>query len=95
MDRPHDVGGDSAGPIDISERDLAQWEKNTHALMNILNRNKIIPGGREFIEAIPPEDYKSFSYYERWIAAMETQLINGGVLTSEEIDAKVQEVGGA
>ncbi len=96
MERPHDVGGKPAGPIDLSERDLAQWEKNAHVLMGILGRElKLITGSREFIEAIPPDDYEAFSYYERWIASMETQLIEAGVLTREEIDAKVREMEGA
>jgi hypothetical protein len=95
MDRPHDVGGKSAGQIDTSEHDLAQWEKNTHALMGVLGRENIIRGGREFIEAIPPDDFEAFSYYERWIAAMEMQLVAGHVLSKEEIDAKVQEMEGA
>lgn len=95
MDRPHDVGGKSAGPIDTSEHDLAQWEKNTHALMGILGRDlKLIEGGRVAIESIPPDDYAAFSYYERWIASMESQLIDSEVLTKEEIDAKVREMEG-
>ena len=95
MERPHDVGGKPSGAIDTSEHDLAQWEKNTHVLMGILGRENIIAGGREFIEQIPPEAYKVFSYYERWIASMETQLVQNSVLTTEEIDAKVREMEGA
>ena len=92
MERPHDVGGNAAGPIDISEHDLAQWEKNTHALMGILGREKIIAGGREFVEQIPPEAYEVFGYYERWIASTETQLIQNGVLTKDEIDARMRKM---
>jgi len=95
MDRPHDVGGKPAGPIDTSEYALAQWEKNTHALMGILSGDlKLIKGGRVAIERIPPDDYAAFSYYERWIAAIESQLIDAEVLTKEEIDQKVQEMAG-
>ena len=93
MSRPHDRGGMSAGPIDLSEHDLAHWQKNTHALMGVLSRDLgLIGGSRAAIESIPPGDYEKFSYYELWIAAMETLLIEAGVLTREEIDQKVQEM---
>ena len=95
MSRPHDRGGMDAGPIDMSEHDLAQWEKHTHALMGILSRDlKLIGGSRAAIESIPPDDYEKFSYYERWIAAMEALLIEADVLTKEEIDRKVREMEG-
>ncbi|MCZ6635095.1 MAG: nitrile hydratase subunit beta [bacterium] len=93
MSRPHDRGGMAAGPIDTSEHDRVQWEKNTHALMGILSGDlKLIGGSRAAIESIPPDAYAKFSYYERWIAAMESLLIEAGVLTKEEIDRKVTEM---
>ncbi len=56
MSRPHDRGGMAAGSIDTSEHDLAQWEKNTHALMGILSGDlKLIGGSRAAIESIPPD----------------------------------------
>ncbi len=98
MPRPHDRGGwPDAGPIDTGEHDLAVWEKNTHVLMGMLSRDlKLIPGGktRMAIENIDPGDYETFSYYERWIAAMEALLIETGVLTTEEIDRKFREMEG-
>ena len=36
--------------------------------------------------------YNTLTYYERWTAALARQLIDKGVLTQDEIDAKVAEV---
>ena len=94
MQRPHDRGGwPNVGPIDTAEHELAQWEKNTHALMGLLRNEGLIEGStRPALESIPPEDYESMSYYERWITAMEDLLKESNVLTSSEIDDKVLEL---
>jgi len=38
------------------------------------------------------EQYLSMSYYERWIASLETILVEKGLMTREEIDRKVAEL---
>ena len=35
-----------------------------------------------------PELYEALSYYEKWTAALEILLIEKGILTADEIDAK-------
>ena len=40
------------------------------------------------IERIPPAHYLASSYYERWLAAAETLLVERGVVTREELLAK-------
>ncbi len=37
------------------------------------------------------ETYKSMTYYERWIASIETILVEKNILTREEIDRKQAE----
>jgi nitrile hydratase len=44
-------------------------------------------------ESIPPEQYEALSYYERWVAATELLLVEKGILTREEIDARSEELG--
>jgi nitrile hydratase len=44
---------------------------------------------RHAIERIPPARYLASSYYERWLAAAETLLVEGGVATREEMLAKL------
>ena len=43
---------------------------------------------RHAIERIPPAQYLASSYYERWLAAAETLLVERGVVTREELLAK-------
>ena len=49
---------------------------------------------RRAIESIEPGCYESFSYYERWVTAIEQILIEKQILTREEIDRKVAELRG-
>ncbi len=44
---------------------------------------------RRGIESLGPEAYDRLSYYERWIASIANILVEKGVLTQEEIDARI------
>ncbi len=44
---------------------------------------------RRAIECLPLDQYESLAYYEKWLTAIETLMIEKGVLTREEIDRKV------
>ena len=44
------------------------------------------------IESLPPEQYETLSYYEKWTAALEILLIEKGILTAAEIDSKAAEL---
>ena len=47
---------------------------------------------RRVIQSLPPERYESLSYYEKWTAALEILLIEKGILTAAETDAKAAEL---
>jgi nitrile hydratase len=49
---------------------------------------------RRAIESLPPERYEALSYYEKWTAALELLLVEKGILTAAEIDAKTAELRG-
>ena len=69
------------------------WEKRTDAMLRILTRDRHIirvDELRRAIESIPPKDYETMSYYERWITAIETLIIEKGLLTRDEIDRRVE-----
>ena len=92
----HDRGGlPSAEPIDRSTHELADWERLTNALVGVLRHRGLftVDELRRGIESLPPDRYESYSYYERWSSSLETVLVEKGVLTREEIDAKVKAVG--
>lgn len=98
MRKAHDRGGwPDAGPIDKSQHDYSMWEKRTDALMRLLtSREKHIMRVDELrraIENLEPSLYQKLNYYERWIVAIENLMIEKGILTREEIDKKVKELG--
>ena len=97
MPRVHDRGGwPDAGPMDKAEHELSFWEKRTDALLVLLGspdkRVIRVDELRRAIESLPPDAYESMTYYERWITAIETLLIEKGVLTKAEIDQKAEEI---
>lgn len=93
MDRNvHDRGGwPTDEPIDRTEHELADWELLTDALMGILVQARLmnVDQMRRGIESMPPDQYERASYYERWLFAIETRLIEAGVLAPGELDARL------
>jgi nitrile hydratase len=47
---------------------------------------------RRTIESLEPTTYAESAYYERWVLAMKSLLLEKGILTEQELDAKVAEV---
>ena len=92
MPRVHDRGGwPTDEPIDRSEHAHADWELRVDALHQVLGRKGLRSTDemRRAIESLPPEEYESIGYYERWTAALEILLVEKGILTTEEIDRKM------
>jgi Nitrile hydratase beta subunit, N-terminal len=91
----HDLGGTPSGPIDKSQHEIEDWERLADAVTIVLDKKgiKTTDEHRRAIESLPPEQYNSLGYYERWIAATEILLVEKGILTREEIDARVEELG--
>lgn len=77
-------GQDGFGPVPVDDDGApfhADWEARVYALSRVLRRNGVFNTDemRDAIERIPPEDYLSASYYERWLIAMETILAEKGI----------------
>jgi hypothetical protein len=94
----HDMGGLPAGKVERTEHDYADWERRVDALMVLLSG---IRGGKKLmtvdelrknIEAIGPDAYEKMSYYERWVTSITQTMIQRGVITTEELGRKMQEV---
>lgn len=96
MRGPHDVGGLPGGPIDTVAHDLTPWEAEFMALYSLLGDDKrrltTTPENRFHVESLGDDMYNTLDYHERRIAAMLRQLINKGVLTQDEVDAKVADL---
>ncbi len=90
----NDLGGSPGGPIDKSQHEIEDWERLADAVTIVLDKKgiKTTDEHRRAQESLPPEQYETLSYYERWVAATELLLVEKGVLTREEIDTKAQEL---
>ena len=96
MPKVHDRGGwPTDEPIDQSDHLLMDWERRVDGLRSVLGQKGLVKTDelRRAIESLPPEQYESLSYYERWTAALELLLVEKGLLTREEIARKVAELG--
>jgi len=77
------------GPV-VTERDEpvfhARWEGVVRAMMQRTNgRYYNLDEFRFAIERMPPDDYLRAGYYERWLHAVETLLVEKSVITREEL----------
>jgi hypothetical protein len=94
----HDMGGMRAGPVERTEHDYAEWERRVDALMVLLSgvrgaaKLMTVDELRKNVEAIGPEAYDKMSYYERWVTSITQTMIQRGVITTEELGRKMQEV---
>lgn len=93
MNGPHDLGGmhglGAINPEPETEEPIfhADWEKR--ALAVTLAAGALgqwsIDGGRYSRERQHPVDYLRNSYYENWMAGLETLLVENGIVTAEEL----------
>lgn len=88
------MGGAAAGAVPMDGHDFALWEKRVDALM-ILGSGKghfTVDGLRRALEDMGEPAFESMTYYERWIAAINQNLIEAGVYSLEELGEKMAEV---
>jgi hypothetical protein len=92
----HDLGGRPAGPIDRAERPLEPWEKRVDAIVRLISepgrRVITVDEHRRAIEGLGAAEYERLGYYGRWIAALANLLLEKGVLTTEELGRRLEEV---
>lgn len=94
MRGPHDVGGLPAGPVEPHAHDLTYWEKQIDAVRALIGAKGIYvtDENRRYVESLGHDVYERLGYYERWTASLMRGLIEKGVLTQDEIDARVKMV---
>ena len=86
----HDMGGSPGGPIDKRDHETEDWERLADAVTIVLDKKgiKTTDEHRRAQESL--ENYRELGYYERWVAATENLLVEKGILTREEIDARAR-----
>jgi nitrile hydratase len=85
------MGGQTGfGPVPVDDDGQyfhADWETRVYAIVRTLQVrgviNKEFDELRDAIERIPPAEYLTLSYYERWLLATEMLLAEKGLLTDE------------
>ena len=93
MNGVHDMGGmDGFGPMLIEKDEPvfhADWEKRMYAIAISLARQfRNTDEFRHAIERIPAPIYLDSGYYERWLNAMMTLLVEKKKITREELLAR-------
>ncbi|MEM7016936.1 MAG: nitrile hydratase subunit beta [Pseudomonadota bacterium] len=99
MNGIHDVGGmDGFGSVDHDEEVFhAEWETRVFGMMSTY----IFGAGvanvdtfRHAIERMEPSAYLTNGYYGRWLAALETLLVEAEVMPQAEIISRFEALGG-
>ena len=91
MNGAHDLGGmQGLGPIRYEKNEPvfhAAWESRVYAMTRAMRafRKWNIDAWRNDIELLPPTDYFRLTYYEKWLAALEKQVVQYGLVTREEL----------
>jgi hypothetical protein len=88
------MGGLPAGKVEQGEHDYAEWERRVDAMVQLLRLGgKItVDEVRKNIEGLPHEAYDNLSYYEKWISSLTQTLIQRGVISTDELGKKMEEV---
>jgi nitrile hydratase subunit beta len=102
MNGIHDMGGmDGFGAVMREANEPvfhADWERRVFAmnlgLAGLIRKPGVVQGGsfdepRHAIERIPPARYLASSYYERWLLAVETLLVEHGLIGRDELAARL------
>ncbi len=92
----HDYGGKPAGRIDTTLHGATVWEQRVDAILELLGdpRRRLmrVDEFRRMNETMAPEDYERLTYYERWVHSITRLMIRKGVVTEEELSAKMSEI---
>lgn len=97
MNGPHDMGGmHGLGPIPIEENEPvfhSEWEAKVFAMSFATFGNYFpVDETRHASERMPPGQYLSSSYYERWLYALELLLAEHHLLSQEEIELRMAQL---
>lgn len=98
MRNAHDVGGMLGyGPVERGDDEVfhADWEKLAFGLTLASIANGFLHNvdeNRYAKERMRPQDLAGCSYYELWLAALEMNLVENGVLTQEEISRREADI---
>ena len=90
---PQDIGGERAGPVDTVDHGMKFWERQANGLRSVLQRKKILCTDelRRAAEDLGPR-YSQLQYFEITTSALRTVLLEKGLITEAELEAKMKEI---
>ncbi len=94
VDGVHDLGGmQGFGPVEMETDEPvfhADWERHAFRLtISAMLAGHLNGRFRHAIERMDPAWYLASPYYEHWLTATATGLVEGGVITQEELDDRL------
>ena len=94
--RWHDMGGQPAGSVELDTHDYALWEKRDDALMVLCQEAGVlnVDGLRRALEDMGEAAFEEMTYYERWIAGINQNLLEAGVYSVAELGRRIEAVQG-
>ena len=93
MRRPNDIGGLPGGPVDTHPHEIDGWQRLITALVATVG-----PGGRRLTtidefrrsrEDLDRDFYNSLTYFELWTEGFVNLLQEKGLLTRNEVEARM------
>ncbi len=91
---PHDVGGQPDAPAPYLEKEEEDWEMNTYVTCECLAWRGVwnAEERRRAENDLGVTLYYGLPYYARWATVAAKTLINKGLITPDELSAKIDEV---
>ena len=92
MNGIHDIGGmDNIGPVKIEKNEPVfhdDWERTVFGLtLATMGAGIFVTDEVRYVtETIPPQDYLTFKYYEKWLYSLEQLMLEKKVVTREELE---------
>ena len=93
--RPHDLGGQPAGPIDRAEHEAERWQNLVTALMYLLRDRCHLAKTDEMrraIEDMNPEEYRRLGYFDKWAVGIATLVTEKGLMSRDEIERRFGDI---
>jgi hypothetical protein len=90
---PSDIGGEPAGAVDTHDHGMKHWERQANAFRSVVQMTKLTCTDelRRAAEDLG-ERYKDMHYFEITTSAMRKVLLEKGVITEQELTAKMAEI---
>nr|WP_019925633.1 SH3-like domain-containing protein [Nocardia sp. BMG111209] len=91
---PHDVGGQADLPVPYLEKEEENWEMNTYVTCECLAWRGVWNAEmrRRAENDLGATLYFGLPYYARWATVATKTLIDQGLITPDELSAKIDEV---